>query len=152
MNFKKVPISHKIAFMRLEKPYWASFNRKNGGSGTLNILELPHEVHRVYYIKSVSIDAQRGFHAHRALRQIFFAPVGSFELELSTPFSKETFLISSSEGMALFVPPGYWRVLSRFSEDSVCMVLASDAYDPTDYIRDHLEYTLWFGENITNES
>ncbi len=149
---RNCPGSHRIRFVRLEKPYLTSFSRENSGSGTLNFLELPHEINRVYFIKSVSIDAQRGFHAHRALRQIFFAPIGSFEIALSTPYSSETFTISSNEGMALIVPPGYWRVLSAFSEDSVCMVLASDAYDPNDYIRDQLEYKLWFGKNITNES
>jgi len=37
---------------------------------------------------------------------------------------------------ALYIPPMTWLELDRFSENSVCAVLASGPYDETDYIRD----------------
>ena len=143
---------NRIGTVKLEKPNWVAFNVRESKDGSLSTLELPHDVSRIYFIKSVPNSAQRGFHAHRELRQIFFAPSGEFELELSTPFSKEIFLVSSREGKALIVPPGYWRVLSKFSKDSICMVLASAKYDPNDYIRDYLEYMAWFRDNVSDES
>jgi hypothetical protein len=33
-----------------------------------------------------------------------------------------------------------WRDIDNFSSGSVCLVLASEAYDATDYIRDHEQY------------
>ena len=138
--------------MELEKPEWIPLAKFANQDGVLNVCELPFEVTRTYYIQEVPYSSQRGFHAHRSLRQIFFAPKGNFELELSTPFTKDIYLISSIVERALIVPPGYWRVLSRFSEEAICMVLASDFFDPKDYIRNFSEYTEWFRENIKNES
>ena len=37
----------------------------------------------------------------------------------------------------LRVVPMIWRELDNFSSGSVCLVLASNVYDETDYIRDY---------------
>ena len=36
--------------------------------------------------------------------------------------------------------PGIWRTLDDFSSGAVCMVLASEGYDETDYIRDYADF------------
>ena len=41
---------------------------------------------------------------------------------------------------ALYVKPGIWRDLYDFSSGDVCMDLASEKYDPADYIRDYEEF------------
>ena len=41
---------------------------------------------------------------------------------------------------ALYVKPGIWRDLDDFSSGAVCMVLASEVYQPEDYIRDYNEF------------
>ena len=40
----------------------------------------------------------------------------------------------------LLVKPGIWRDLDDFSSGAVCMVLASEVYQPEDYIRDYDEF------------
>ena len=42
--------------------------------------------------------------------------------------------------IGLYLPPMIWRELIDFSSGSVCMVLASDFYDESDYIRDYDEF------------
>jgi hypothetical protein len=73
------------------------------------------------------------------------------KLELSTPHSAEIFELDSREPRALHVPPGYWRVLSKFSQDAIGLVLASEHYEEGDYIRNFNEYVEWFNEVISNE-
>lgn len=138
--------------MIIEQPSWTNLTGISDEEGSLRILELPFHAKRTYFIQGVPQGLKRGFHAHRSLRQIFFAPQGSFDLELTTPFKKETFVLNAADRKALIVPPGYWRVISNFTGDATCMVLASHHYDEEDYIRNFDDYVLWFNENFTNES
>ena len=38
------------------------------------------------------------------------------------------------------IAPGIWRELNNFSSGAICLVLASEKYDETDYIRDYKEF------------
>ena len=70
------------------------------------------------------------------------ATSGSVHVTLDDGQNKKTFVLDKPwEG--LLVAPGLWRTLEHFSGGAVCMVLASEKYDPDDYIRDYkafLEY------------
>ena len=37
----------------------------------------------------------------------------------------------------LIIVPGIWREIVNFSSGAICLVLASDKYDSTDYIHDY---------------
>ncbi|OQB54612.1 MAG: TDP-4-oxo-6-deoxy-alpha-D-glucose-3,4-oxoisomerase [Bacteroidetes bacterium ADurb.Bin145] len=40
----------------------------------------------------------------------------------------------------LMVVPGIWREIINFSSGAICLVLASDLYNPFDYIRNYQEF------------
>ena len=42
--------------------------------------------------------------------------------------------------LGLLVTPGVWSKEHNFSSGSVCLVLASDHYDESDYVRDYDEF------------
>ena len=44
--------------------------------------------------------------------------------------------------LGLYLPPMTWGIQYGYSEDAVLMVLASDPYDPQDYIRQYDEFLL----------
>jgi hypothetical protein len=52
---------------------------------------------------------------------------------------KRTFTLNRPY-QGLLVVPGIWRELNNFSSGSVCLVLASHAYDAEDYIREYKDY------------
>jgi dTDP-4-dehydrorhamnose 3,5-epimerase-like enzyme len=133
------------------KPSWVQLNQVVDPVGELSILELPFGVKRLYYIQKVPLGGQRGFHAHKSLHQIFLAAQGSLTLELITPKSSETFELNATTDKALHVPPGYWRVMSNFSSDAICLVLASEHYDEADYIRNFEEYVSWYTQVVDYE-
>lgn len=58
---------------------------------------------------------------------------------------KRTFFLNRPY-QGLYVKPGMWRDLEDFSSGAVCMVLASDVYLASDYIRDYQEF-LEFRKN-----
>jgi len=134
--------------VEINKPAWMDINQVSNHEGALSVLELPFEAKRTYFIQNVPLGSERGFHAHRSLHQVFFAPQGSFEIQLITSISKRTYSLNALDSKALLVPPGYWRVISNFSQDATCMVIASEHYDESDYIRNFDQYDSWFRENF----
>ncbi|MGB0427531.1 MAG: sugar 3,4-ketoisomerase [Flavobacteriales bacterium] len=104
--------------------------------------EVPFQIKRVYYLYDIPGGEERGAHAHKALHQLIVAASGSFELELFDGKNKKSFFLNRPyEGLLL--PPGLWRELKNFSSGSVCLVLASEAYSETDYIRDFDDFNAF---------
>ncbi|MGB0999408.1 MAG: sugar 3,4-ketoisomerase [Flavobacteriales bacterium] len=104
--------------------------------------EVPFQIKRVYYLYDIPGGEERGAHAHKALHQLIVAASGSFELELFDGKNKKSFFLNRPyEGLLL--PPGLWRELKNFSSGSVCLVLASEAYSETDYIRDFDDFNVF---------
>lgn len=111
--------------------------------GNLTFLEserhVPFQIHRVYYTYDVPGGEARGGHAHRTCRELIIAASGSFEVLLSDGETSRSFFLNRSY-IGLYVPGMIWRSLRNFSSGSVCLVLASELYDESDYIRDYQEY------------
>ena len=108
--------------------------------GNLTFIEggrhVPFEIRRVYYLYDVPGGAERGGHAHKALHQLIIAMSGSFDVILDDGHEKKRFHLNRSY-YGLYVCPMIWRELDNFSSGSVCVVLASNLYDESDYFRDY---------------
>ncbi|MBF4491937.1 WxcM-like domain-containing protein [Flavobacterium sp. MR2016-29] len=96
---------------------------------------LPFEFKRVYYLFDVPSSAFRGGHSHIEQHEVLIALSGSFEVKVNDGTSKRSFLLNKPN-IGLHLPQGIWRELENFSSGSVCLVLASDVFEETDYIRD----------------
>lgn len=114
--------------------------------GDISVVEngdtVPFDVRRVYYLYDIPGGVERGGHAHKALSQFIVAVSGAFTVTLDDGKVKRSFVLNRPY-QGLLVKPGIWRELSDFSSGSVCLVLASEKYDSSDYIRKYdafLEY------------
>ena len=106
--------------------------------GNLGVIEkntIPFEIKRVYYLFDVPSTAYRGGHAHINQIEFLVALSGSFDVKLNDGI-KETFVTLNKPDKGLLIEQGMWRELDNFSSGAVCLVLASDIFDETDYIRD----------------
>lgn len=107
--------------------------------GSLSFLEggrdIPFEIKRVYYLHDVPFGAERGGHAHRRLQQAIIALSGSFVVRTHDGLTWNEDLLADPT-QALLVPTMTWREIVNFTSGAVCVVLASDHYDESDYIRD----------------
>jgi hypothetical protein len=65
---------------------------------------------------------------------------GSFDIHLDDGYSKKKVHMNRSY-YGLYVCPMIWREIDNFSSGAVCMVLASDYYDESDYYRDYGRFT-----------
>lgn len=108
---------------------------------------VPFEVKRIYYLYGVPENQERGAHAHKELFQLLLAASGSFNVELDDGKNKKKiFLNSPSKGLLIF--PGIWRDLKNFSSKAICLVLASEYYTETDYIRNYDEFLQYRKMNV----
>ena len=118
--------------------------------GNLTVVEngkdVPFDVKRVYYLYDVPGGATRGGHAHRELSQLIVAVSGCFSVMLDDGHNQRVFQLNRSN-VGIYIAPGIWRVLDDFSSGSVCLVLASEKYDASDYINDYDEFVSYKTEN-----
>jgi dTDP-4-dehydrorhamnose 3,5-epimerase-like enzyme len=99
----------------------------------------PFEIKRVYYIFDTKEGVERGFHAHINLKQICIAVKGSCTFILDDGDKREEILLNSPN-KGLFIEGLIWREMKDFSLDCVLMVLASEHYDESDYIREYKDF------------
>jgi dTDP-4-dehydrorhamnose 3,5-epimerase-like enzyme len=108
--------------------------------GSLVVLDkpsgLPFEIKRVYYLYGTTGGISRGFHAHKRLHQIAFCISGRCRMVVDDGISREDFMMDSPS-IGIDLPPMLWHEMHDFSSDCVLLVVASDEYDETDYIRDY---------------
>lgn len=127
---------HDCSIIELSKHH---SDRKGDITVVQNGETVPFDVKRVYYLYDVPGGESRGSHAHRNLSQLIVAASGSFRVTLDDGNVKQSFVLNRPY-QALFVKPGIWRDLDDFSSGAVCLVLASEIYQPEDYIRDYSEF------------
>jgi dTDP-4-dehydrorhamnose 3,5-epimerase-like enzyme len=111
--------------------------------GNLTFIEsgehVPFEIKRVYYLYDVPGGATRAGHAHKELEQVMVAASGSFDVLLDDGSAKERVTLNRSY-FGLYIPNRVWREIVNFSSGAVCLVLASDHYEESDYYRTYEEF------------
>lgn len=119
--------------------------RINDHRGNLTFIEsgrhVPFEIKRTYYLYDVPGGASRAAHGHKTLHQLMIAMSGSFDVTLNDGDEKKVFHLNRSY-YGLYIPPMMWRDLDNFSSGAVCMVLASDYYDESDYFRNYNDFIM----------
>ena len=119
---------------------WVEFPPLGDDRGSLVALEgdvtIPFEIKRVYYLFGTKQDVTRGLHAHLALKQVMLCVTGSCKILLDDGIDRKTVVLDSPT-KGLLVESLVWREMSQFSSDCVLLVIASEHYDESDYIRDY---------------
>ncbi|MRX67431.1 WxcM-like, C-terminal [Flavobacterium resistens] len=108
-------------------------------SGNLAFIQngvLPFEFKRVYYLFDVPSSAFRGGHSHIEQHEVLIALSGSFVVTVNDGSQKKSYLLNKPN-VGLHLPKGIWRELENFSSGAICLVLASDIFEESDYIRDY---------------
>lgn len=110
--------------------------------------DIPFAIKRVYYMYDTAQGVVRGHHAHKTLEQILVCIHGSCKIKLDNGKEQKVVLLEKPyEG--LYISSNTWREMYDFSVDAVLVVLASQLYNESDYIRDYNEFLKMVEENQT---
>lgn len=137
---KKLKISKKVSIKNCR---WIRLPKIVDPRGNLTVIEnerhIPFAIKRIFYIYEVPHDALRAGHALKSCNQILIALSGRFDVMVSDGTDKKIYHLNRSH-KALLIPSTVWREMFNFSKAAVCLVLASEYYDPDDYYRDYRLY------------
>jgi uncharacterized RmlC-like cupin family protein len=105
--------------------------------------QLPFQPERFFVVSNVPNDAARGQHAHKSNQQILVCLSGGLNARFHDGQGWEEFSLSP-RGDALFVPPMHFGELSKFLPGTSLLVLASEVFDPKEYVNDFHEFLSSF--------
>lgn len=134
----------------MKREQFISLPRVIDRRGNLSFIEaenhIPFSIARAYWIYDVPGGQERGSHAFKSQQEVIIALSGSFDVLLDDGKEKRKHTMNRSFN-ALYIPNMIWKSLSNFSTNSVCLVLASEPYNETDYIRNYKTFQKSFRED-----
>jgi UDP-2-acetamido-3-amino-2,3-dideoxy-glucuronate N-acetyltransferase len=97
---------------------------------------LPFLPKRYFLVFNVPSKEVRGEHAHKTLNQFLVCMKGSCSIVVDDGKNREELLLDSPR-IGLHIPPLIWATQYKYTPDAALLVLASEAYDADDYVRDY---------------
>ena len=98
---------------------------------------LPFDIKRVFYIYGVD-ESVRGNHRHHTTVQVAICLVGSCIIENYNGKIKQRFLLDSPDKCLVLYPEDF-HTMHHFTANAILLVLASENFDPADYIYEPYE-------------
>ncbi len=117
------------------------FQQHGDERGHLVVIEggqdIPFEIKRAFYIYGSDREVVRGQHANRKTEFVLINVAGTSKVRLNDGDGNEAIFCLNRPHTGIYLPTMVWKDMYDFSEDSVLLVLASEHYDPKEYIRDY---------------
>jgi len=110
--------------------------------------QLPFTPARYFVVYDVPTQEVRGEHAHRKLHQFLICIKGKCHVVVDDGDQRAE-VVLDSPNVGVHVEPMVWAIEYRYSTDAVLLVLASDIYRESDYIRDYHEFLSLKGHEPT---
>jgi len=101
--------------------------------------QVPFEVKRYFLVFDVTSEHIRGEHAHRTLEQFLVCVAGRCNVVTDDGTSRHE-VVLDSPAKGVYIPPMVWATQYKFTRDAVLLVLASEYYDASEYIRDYSDF------------
>lgn len=132
--------------MNLENVRMLEFPQKGDERGRLVIVEggmdIPFEVKRIFYIYGSDRTVVRGQHANRKTQFVLINVAGQSKVKVKDGKGNEIVFTLNRPHTGIYLPQMVWKDMYDFSEDSILLCLASEHYDPEEYIRDYDQFML----------
>lgn len=114
---------------------------------SISILEpLPFVPKRTFFTV-LQTSQIRGQHAHKTCRELVIPINGVFEFQITTMQSWDVHRIAAKDNLAILLEPEMWREISVLSDTGTYYVLASEEYNPDDYLNTPEEFREYYGKN-----
>ena len=101
---------------------------------------VPFEIKRTFFILDTTPGTVRGKHAHHRNKQMLICVSGACTIKCEMPDGTKSEYRLDWPNKGLLVEGMVWHTMEEFSKDAVLLVLASEHYDETDYVRSYEEF------------
>lgn len=129
--------------MNIDKHKILNFKENGDERGKLVVVEgmkdIPFDIKRIFYIYGSDNEVIRGRHANRKSEFVLINVAGSSKVKVYDGKNEEVFILDKPN-TGIYLPQMVWKDMYDFSEDSILLVLASEAYDNSEYIREFDEF------------
>ena len=116
------------------------FSQLGDERGNLVVLEgdknIPFAIKRVFYIFGTKENVTRGQHANQKTEFVLVNVAGTSKVSVMDCCGNTKEFVLDKPHTGLYLPAMVWKDMYDFSKDSILLVLASEAYDKSEYIRD----------------
>lgn len=120
------------------------FSQKGDERGHLVIVEgnkdIPFDIKRIFYIYGSDANVVRGQHANKKTEFVLINVAGQSKVKVKDGKGNEAIFSLNRPHTGIYLPKMVWKDMYDFSEDSVLLVLASEHYDPDEYIRSYDDF------------
>ncbi|MGO5029159.1 sugar 3,4-ketoisomerase [Candidatus Agathobaculum pullicola] len=124
------------------------FKQNGDQRGHLVVVEgnkdIPFSIARIFYIYGSDREVVRGCHANRRSEFVLINVSGTSKVKVMDGKAEKVIVLDKPH-MGVYLPEMVWKEMYDFSEDSVLLCIASEVYDPSEYIRDYAEYLKEIG-------
>lgn len=129
--------------MNIDRHKILKLNENGDERGRLVVVEgmkdIPFDIKRIFYIYGSDKEVIRGRHANRKSEFVLINVAGSSKVKVYDGKNEEVFILDKPN-TGIYLPKMVWKDMYDFSEDSILLVLASEAYDNSEYIREFDEF------------
>ena len=108
--------------------------------------DIPFDIQRVFYIYGSDSEVVRGQHANKKTQFVLINVAGTSKVRVDDGKGNEAVFSLNRPHTGIYLPTMVWKDMYDFSDDSVLLVLASEHYDASEYIRNYDEFV----KEITN--
>ena len=102
--------------------------------------DIPFEIKRIFYIYGSDREVVRGQHANRKTEFVLINVSGQSKVKVRDGKGNEAIFALNRPHTGIYLPQMVWKDMYDFSEDSVLLCLASEHYDPEEYIRNYEDF------------
>jgi dTDP-4-dehydrorhamnose 3,5-epimerase-like enzyme len=102
--------------------------------------EIPFDIKRIFYIFGTKGDTVRGCHANRRSEFVLINLCGECTVSTDNGCGEKLIFQLNEPNKGIFIPKMCWKEMYAFSQNSILLCLASELYDPSEYIRDYRAY------------
>ena len=119
-------------------------------TGNIHVIEgskkIKFNIKRIYFINNIQDKHTRPGHAHKNLNQIINCISGSIKMKIFDGNKEETIILNDPK-KAIFLENGLWRDITFLKKNTILLVICSDIYRKSDYIRSKKKFIAWKKSN-----
>lgn len=101
--------------------------------------QVPFVIKRVYFITKPVKGLPRGKHAHKKNKQLLFCIRGKVKMLMDDGKKRRSIVLGNPE-KGIYIDSMVWHEMLDMNVDTILLVLASEKFDPKDYIRNYDEF------------